>query len=208
MLSDIDLLGTEYGGTCSDKVLHFQKVLSANGIHAQLHSAWINDHRCHRLLTTEIDSQKYFIDVGSGWPILQLIPAFKSIRFSVFGMTFETVQSDEEIHLFHKTKDEFKLMVRIPIESQSESQIIDEINNRFIDKSIYPFEKSIRFSKIADESFVFLKGNRLRTFGSRDFQEQILSEAEILNFLAHQMSLNDTPAKLRNALRSSIAKLH
>ena len=66
MLNDFNCVGTKLGGTCSDKVIHFKKILAKNGVESRLHSAIINGLDCHRLLTVEIYEDKYYIDVGSG----------------------------------------------------------------------------------------------------------------------------------------------
>ena len=114
MLNNKNILGSKLGGTCSDKVIHFQKVLISNEIRTRLHSAIINKKECHRMLSVMIDNEKYFIEIGSGWPCTKLFPASKSIEFSVFGMKFKTKLVEDQVLLYHKTINDYQLMVTIP----------------------------------------------------------------------------------------------
>lgn len=190
MLNNIPKAPLALGGTCSDKVLHFKVVLSANGIASKLHSAFIKGVECHRMLSIEIDNGKYFIDVGSGWASTKLFPAFAPIEYSVYGMTFKTKVFEDNIVLFHKTDDEFKPMVTIPLKTKSEELILEEINNRFADTSIYPFKNSLRFSIVKDSSFYFIKGNRLRIYRTEKITEQILTTDGTFNLINNQFEFD------------------
>lgn len=192
MLNDKKIVASDLGGTCSDKVLHFKKVLLENGISSKLHSAIINGVECHRMLTVEFDNQKYFVDVGSGWASPKLFPAFEPIEYSVYGMTFKTELTNDNLLLFHKTNDEFKLMTTIPLKSKSEDIILFDIENRFNDKSVYPFQNSLRFSKVIGNEFYFLKGNRLRIFSESQIVEKTLSLNEIYNLITRKFNFNLT----------------
>ncbi|MRT94657.1 asparagine synthetase B [Ancylomarina sp. 16SWW S1-10-2] len=183
MLNNIDMIGTALGGTCSDKVLHFKKVLADNGIESKLHSAYINEKECHRMLSIEINDKKYFIDPGSGWGNPKLLPSFEVISYSVFGMTFKTELTNENLLLFHRTNGQFKLMIRIPVKSKSENEIFADIQNRFSNGVGYPFQSSLRFSKVIEDSFYFIKGNRLRIFRSSGIEEHVLRKAEVKNLI-------------------------
>lgn len=195
MLNNISKIASPSGGTCSDKVLHFKKILADNGIISKLHSAFISAVECHRMLSVEIDNQKYFIDVGSGWASTKLFPAFAPFEYSVYGMTFKTEVFAENIVLFHKTENEFKPMVTIPLQTKSEEIILEEINNRFADTSIYPFQNSLRFSKVKDNSFYFIKGNTLRIYNQNKQTEIKLSEEEILNMIQDNFNFDLTNMK-------------
>jgi asparagine synthase (glutamine-hydrolysing) len=181
MLNNKNIVASDWGGTCSDKVLHFKEVLSGNSILSKLHSAFINDVECHRMLTVEIDNKQYFIDAGSGWVSPKLFPAFEPIEYSVYGMTFKTELSNNNLLLFHKTNDDFKLMVTIPLKSKTEAEILANIENRFSNGTAYPFQNSLRFSKVIDNSFYFIKGDRLRIYNDNGIDEKILSKSEIKN---------------------------
>lgn len=164
MLNKKIVIGSPLGGTCSDRVLHFKKVLIENGIPSTLHSAFINNVECHRMLTVELDNLKYFIDVGSGWPSIKLFPAFRPIMYDAYGMTFKTHITNTSVLLFHRTDKEFKLMTTIPFETKTEEEILQDINHRYDSNNIYPFQNSLRFSKVIDNKFLFLRGNCLRIY--------------------------------------------
>lgn len=192
MLNNKKIVASDLGGTCSDKVLHFRKVLLDNGISSKLHSAFINGVECHRMLTVEFDNQNYFIDVGSGWASPKLFPAFKPTEYSVYGMTFKTELSNDNLFLFHKTNDEFKLMTTIPLTAKGEDKILLDIENRFENKNIYPFHNSLRFSKVIGNEFYFLKGNLLRIFGENQTVEKTLTIDEVHNLITHKFDFNLT----------------
>jgi arylamine N-acetyltransferase len=192
MLNNKKIVASDLGGTCSDKVLHFKKVLSDNGIISKLHSAFLNGVECHRMLSVELNNQRYFIDVGSGWASPKLFPAFKPTEYSVYGMTFKTELSNDNLLLFHKTNDEFKLMTTIPLKSKPENEILIDIENRFDNKNIYPFHNSLRFSKVIGNEFYFLKGNRLRIFSESQIVEKTLSLNEIYNLITRKFNFNLT----------------
>lgn len=192
MLNNKKIVASNLGGTCSDKVLHFKKVLFDKGISSKLHSAFINGVECHRMLTVELDNQRYFIDVGSGWASTKLFPAFKPTEYSVYGMTFKTELSNDNLLLFHKTKDAFKLMTTIPLTVKEEDKILLDIENRFDKRNNYPFQNSLRFSKVIGNEFYFLKGNRLRIFSESQIVEKTLSLNEIYNLITRKFNFNLT----------------
>lgn len=192
MLNNKKIVASNLGGTCSDKVLHFKKVLFDNGISSKLHSAFINGVECHRMLTVELDNQRYFIDVGSGWASPKLFPSFKLTEYSVYGMTFKTQLSNDNLLLFHKIKDEFKLMTTIPLTSKEEDKILLDIENRFDKRNSYPFQNSLRFSKVIGNEFYFLKGNLLRIFSESHIVEKTLSLNEIYNLITGKFNFNLT----------------
>ena len=180
MLNNKDVAASDSGGTCSDKVLHFKKILADNGFTSKLHSAFIKGIECHRMLTTEINGEKYFIDVGSGWPSQKLFPADKPVEYSVYGMTFKTELSDNNLLLYHKIgNNTFTLMETIPLHSMCEEKILSDIAKRFDCKKTYPFNNSLRFSKVIGESFYFIKGDKLKIYNDRRIEEKVVSEPEI-----------------------------
>lgn len=195
MLNNISKAPSKLGGTCSDKVLHFKSVLAENGIVSKLHSAFINGVECHRMLSIEIDNEKYFIDVGSGWASTKLFPAFTPLEYSIFGMTFKTGVFADKIVLLHKTDKEFKPMVTIPLQTKSEKLILEEINNRFVDSSIYPFQNSLRFSKVKDNSFYFIKGDTLKIYNKYKKTEVKLTGEEIFKMIEEVFNFDLTNLK-------------
>jgi arylamine N-acetyltransferase len=190
MLNDFNCVGTKLGGTCSDKVIHFKKILAENGIESKLHSAFINGIDCHRLLTVEISLKSYFIDVGSGWANTKLIPAFEEIEYDAYGMSYRTELTKSGIRVLHKTDIEYKLMMLIPTVEMNETEILDAIEKRYHNKSIYPFNSSLRFSKLIGDTFYFIKGNQLRKFSSQKFESQQLNKMDLYEWLTQHFEFD------------------
>lgn len=189
MLNKIKNKNLSLGGTCSDKVLHFREVLENNGIVTKLHSSFINNIECHRMLSVLINNKKYFIDIGSGWPFLKLIPEFTPIEFSVYGMSFKTKMFDNKVIIYHKTIEEYKQMIDVPMFTKSESDILCDIENRYKDTSIYPFHNSLRFSIVKDDSFYFIKGNILRIYKVTGITEKTINSNEINDLIQNEFGI-------------------
>ncbi|MBE7688822.1 hypothetical protein F6A46_11370 [Tenacibaculum finnmarkense genomovar ulcerans] len=189
MLNNIENNDLSLGGTCSDKVLHFREVLKNNGIETKLHSSFINNVECHRMLSVLIDKKKHFIDIGSGWPSLKLFPELTPIEYSVYGMSFKTEIFESKLIISHKTGEVYKQMIDVPIFTKSETDILCDIENRFKDISIYPFQNSLRFSIIKDDSFYFIKGDILRIYNETERIERKLDSTEINNLLQNKFGI-------------------
>ena len=189
MLNNIENKDLSLGGTCSDKVLHFREVLKNNGIETKLHSSFINDEECHRMLSVLIDKKKHFIDIGSGWPSLKLFPELTPIEYSVYGMSFKTEIFESKLIISHKTGGDYKQMIDVPLFTKSESDILCDIENRYKDTSIYPFQNSLRFSIIKDDSFYFIKGNTLRIYNETGIIEKTLNPGGINKLLQKEFGI-------------------
>ena len=90
LLHNVQATSTEFGGTCSDKTLSYLVAAKAAGLDAHLHSARIDGQETHRLVRLEIENQRYFADIGNGWPSIQLYPAESPIVYECYGMRFRT----------------------------------------------------------------------------------------------------------------------
>lgn len=189
MLNKIKNKDLSLGGTCSDKVLHFRGVLKNNDIETKLHSSFINNMECHRMLSVLINNKKYFIDIGSGWPFLKLIPEFTPIEFSVYGMSFKTKIFENKFIIYHKTGKEYKQMIDVPMFTKNESDILYDIENRYKDTSIYPFHNSLRFSIVKDDSFYFIKGNILRIYNVTGITEKTINSNEINDLIQKEFGI-------------------
>ena len=195
MLNNLQIVGSSLGGTCSDKVLHFKKVLKKNGIESKLHSAFINDKECHRMLVVEINEKKYFIDPGSGWINPKLYPDFKNVEYDLFGMSYKTELTTKNLFLYHKSSNDYKLTVRIPLKSKPENDILLDIENRYQNKDQYPFKNNFRFTKLIDDAFYFIKGDQLRVYRDSGVKEEILEREEIKNLIQNKFNFNLKPYK-------------
>ena len=186
MLNKIDNQDLSLGGTCSDRVLYFKEILFQNNIKTRLHSSLINGIDCHRMLSVILCQQKFYIDIGSGWPMLKLIPENSPIEYEICGMHFKTEIIGSNINVYHRTRHTLKKTIVIPNTSKSEREILNAIENRYVDTSIYPFHNSLRYSILKDDAFFFLKKNKLRIFNNYAIVEKELSTQEIITFLQNE----------------------
>ncbi|WP_260996499.1 arylamine N-acetyltransferase [Thalassolituus hydrocarboniclasticus] len=154
------------GGTCSDKVLAFRDRLTAQGIKARLHSAFINGQNCHRVLVLDIDGERYFADVGNGWPSVRLFPADSDSSYLAYGIEFSSYRNGDWLDIYQQKEGRCSLSVRIPLALMDEEQVEQMIQNRFDGSTEYPFDDGIRCAQVLGDAFVFLKRDRLRIFQS------------------------------------------
>lgn len=149
------------GGTCSDKTLSFMAAGIRAGFDVRLHSGAIGGHEIHRLARVHIEGRSYFADVGNGWPALRLYPADVEIAFRCYGMGFRTQISTHRVSVFHERCGVETLQLEIDTRGRPEAEILADIDRRFSSGVVYPFSSSVRFSKIVDDRFLFLRGDRL-----------------------------------------------
>lgn len=152
------------GGTCSDKTLAFFADAQNLGANVFLHSANIGGKEIHRLIRLNINGRTFFADVGNGWPTLYLLPADKQISFECFGMEYRTKIIDDWVQVFHKKQEQEALQVEISTACKPEKVILAQIKSRYSPDIGYPFSRSLRFSLIVDNEFLFLRGNRLERY--------------------------------------------
>lgn len=156
------------GGTCSDKVLHAFELFKRNGFDVHLHSSFIDDVECHKMLRLEIEGLSYFADVGNAWPAVKLFPADEEIRYVSCGILFYTKLSGERIDIYQDIDGEIVNTVSIPRKSKSEREIEDDIKNRF--SGTFPFSGHIFFAQIVGDKFLFLRDAQLYIYSDCDSQ--------------------------------------
>ena len=154
-----------YGGTCSDKTLSFLYAARHSGFDASLHSAYIGGQEIHRLAKLNIGGRSYFADVGNGWPALKLYPLDREISYCCFGMRFRTEISGQRMAVFHLRNGAEACQLEIDFRDRPEDQIKADIAARFVNGIEYPFSKSLRFSLVINDRFIFLRGERLEIYG-------------------------------------------
>ncbi len=152
------------GGTCSDMTLRFLRVARRAGIDARLHSGFIRGKEIHRLARIKLDGRSYFADVGNGWPALRLYPADGEVEHHAFGMRFRTQIQDSRVHVFHQRRGQEYLQLEIAVEPRPEEEIYADITRRFSSGVDYPFSRSLRFSRIVGQRFMFLRGDQLEIY--------------------------------------------
>jgi arylamine N-acetyltransferase len=149
------------GGICTDKNYYLYNKLREEGFSVKLHSSEINGQSIHQLIKVDIGKQSYLIDVGLGWPILHPIPLFCNSKQDAFGIEFEAKIENNQLFLFMIKENEKTLSYTSNIYEYCQSVVLDEIKNSYSESINYPFNSSIRFSKIVNNEFYFLKGDIL-----------------------------------------------
>jgi len=148
---------TSQGGICTDKNFYLYKLLYNKGFYVKLHSAQINGQNIHQLIKIEIEEKSYLIDVGLGWPILQPIPLFTHSIWQNFGIEFKTEIKRNILYVYRVEKQKESLNYITNISNYNQEIVKKEIENSYNKNIDYPFINSIRFSKIVDNEFYFLK---------------------------------------------------
>jgi len=158
------------GGTCSDKTQSFIKAARQAGFSASLHSAFIGGREIHRLARVHIGKQMFFADIGNGWPALKLYPADREIHYTAFGMRFRTEVNSSRVVVFHTRNNKETCQVEIELRQRPENEIEADIAKRFTSGIEYPFSRSLRFSQIVNDRFLFIRGDNLEIYGSGSFE--------------------------------------
>lgn len=171
LLNNMEPKTTAYGGTCSDKTLSYLTAAKADGLHAHLHSARIGGQEIHRLVRLEINNQRYFADVGNGWPSIQLFSAATSIEYACYGMRFRTRIKNGVITIYHRKRGIEKLQMEIDIAAKPEAEIRHAIVNRFSSNLSYPFSDQLRFSMVVGKRFLFIRDTHLEIYSSSGYEE-------------------------------------
>ena len=150
-----------YGGTCSDKTVYLKHKLDLINIESKLHSAFINGKEMHRLLKININSEAFLLDVGLGWPLIYPLSLKNEININCFGLFFKTKIKENVFELYKFNNNNYTLSYSASIFDIDSGKIKSQINKRFVNTEQYPFSNSIRFSKIVNNEFYFLKDNIL-----------------------------------------------
>jgi len=180
-----------YGGTCSDRTIYLKQKLDLLGIKSKLHSAQINGKDMHRLLKITIEGAPFLLDVGLGWPLIFPISLNNEEVFNIFGLTFKTTIKNEKLTLLKKNQNGFTISYETTIQDLDENIIENQINNRFINTEQYPFSNSIRFSKLVNNEFYFLKGNQFGYSKNGKFKNKIINNfAEYLDLFENIFAFN------------------
>ena len=171
LLNDVLPTTGLYGGTCSDKTLSYLDAVKTAGLDAYLHSARIGGKEIHRLVRLEIDNQRYFADIGNGWPSIHLFPAYTPIEYECYGMAYRTKIVDGVITVYHRKHGVEKQQMEIDITEKSDAEIRQRIANRFSSNITYPFSNQLRFSMIVGQRFLFIRDTQLEIYSSNGYEE-------------------------------------
>ncbi len=171
ILNNIKPVTTEYGGTCSDKALSYLAVAKASGLEAYLHSARIGGQEIHRLVRLEIGKERYFADIGNGWPSIQLFPATTPVIYECYGMRYRTTIENGVITVYHRKRGVEKKQMEIDIVAKPEAEVYNKIKNRFSTNIIYPFNNELRFSMVVGDRFLFIRDTKLEIYSNNGYEE-------------------------------------
>ena len=158
------------GGTCSDKTLSFVDDCRLAGFKVALHSGFIKGEEIHRLARLRIDGRDFFADVGNGWPSLHLYPADREVSYRCFGMGFRTEIRSGRVSVFHEKGGNEALQLEIEVNGRPESEIMEDIKNRYSSGAVYPFSDRLRISRVVENSFLFLRSDRLEIYSDNGFE--------------------------------------
>lgn len=169
------------GGTCSDKVLAFQKTLAQHAIESRLHTSlmpdWANPEAdlqdSHRLLVMELGGERYFADVGNGWPSVRLFSFERAVHYRVFGIEYYSEITSESVDVYHLKEGKRTLSQRVPKQLTSEAAVRDAVDRRFSTGKKYPFSTGLRFAQVIGDEFRFLKKDQLQIYSQSGRVERI-----------------------------------
>jgi len=159
-----------FGGTCSDKTLSFLQTLRARGFEAYLHSAFIRGKETHRLVRVHLGEQRFYADIGNGWPSIRLYPQKIESSYSAYGMRFRTEIDSRWMRVFHLKNGIEQLQLELEFDCKGEEDILLDIKRRYDPGFEYPFSHSLRFAQIVDDSFLFLRGEQLEVFRHESYE--------------------------------------
>ncbi len=161
LILETGLNPSEQGGICTDRNFYLYKSLKQKGFSVKLHSAQINGENIHQLIKIDISGKSFLIDVGLGWAIMKPIPLNQNSKQSAYTLEFEAIIENNQLYLYKVEKDNKSLNYSTSISEYDQKQVRKEIDNSYDAKINYPFRNSIRFSKVIENEFYFLKGNIL-----------------------------------------------
>lgn len=118
-----------------------------------------------------MNGRVYFADVGNGWPALKLYPAEREVAFRCFGIGFRTEVAGTLLSVFCERHGRESLQLEVDVRAKPEDSIRAAIERRFTSGIVYPFSKDVRFSRLVQNRFIFLRGERLEMYGEDAYEE-------------------------------------
>lgn len=209
LLNDVQPTTGVYGGTCSDKTLSYLEAAKSAGLDAHLHSARIGGKEIHRLVRLEIDNQRYFADIGNGWPSIHLFPANTPIEYECYGMAYRTRVEEGVITVYHRKNGIEKQQMEIDIEEKPDAEIRQSIANRFSANITYPFSNQLRFSMISGRRFLFIRDTLLEIYSDAGYEEiSSLTKIDIKTLIMKYFKYDISPLESFIVKNSSSHKQH
>jgi len=173
LLYGIKVKSSHLGGTCTNRTIYFMEYLEnkyGNLIKFNYGIAEINERPTHRILKFEFCKKIYFIDVGVGFPLNKVIPAFKNIKFSAFGIQFSTRKFNDDIIVSSdiKKKGELKVLYKIKVSEDYQMNQEELLSKQQSDFNQVPFRFGIRYMFIQDNTFYMIRHDNKDVFNQND----------------------------------------
>jgi len=158
---------SHYGGTCSDRSIHFKQLLEEEFKHTsidiKLHRAYIQKKKTHTILRIKINKQIYFCDVGMGFPITKLLPSHKNIEFNSYNIKFKSITTTDKITVYIDEGDGEKELMQIDKKEQPQEEVEKEILERWENKEKLPFNYKLRYFFIYNDKYHQIKNDKYFT---------------------------------------------
>jgi hypothetical protein len=83
------------------------------------------------------------------------------IEYFCYGIGFRSIIKEEFMEIqVKKDGKEYEEFFIIPFKTKSEEEILEKIANRFLNKPDYPFDGSLLYSFIHEDTFYLIRGDK------------------------------------------------
>lgn len=154
-----NLVERGWGGNCYILNIHFMRLLEALGFWCYL----VKVSPGHIGIIVSIQEQDYFVDVGYGAPLNQLVPIQDSPWSSTIFQEKIVIKYKEKNQLIYDRsyKGNVFLSKTIDLEPIEETDIEPDIEASFVDKDDNSFMRRINMVLTTDDKYMWVRNNRL-----------------------------------------------
>ncbi|WP_454880480.1 arylamine N-acetyltransferase family protein [Sphingobacterium detergens] len=205
------LVTEKRGGYCYEQNSLFKEVLQALGFNIKMHLArvlWSSKDgsetaRTHMLLTTDIEGQKYLVDVGFGSMTLTAPVLFNSEQETPNGL-FRLISLDDNFYRLDVFKNEWLPIYKFTLEEVQLSDL-DMANWYVATGPSSMFNKFLMITRVDEHAryALFNKEFNIRDNEGGKKSSEISSEEELQSVLTNYFKLN-LPASLLTALYTKL----
>lgn len=205
------LVTEKRGGYCYEQNSLFKEVLQAVGFNIKMHLArvlWSSKDgsetaRTHMLLTSDIEGQKYLVDVGFGSMTLTAPVLFNSEQETPNGL-FRLISLDDNFYRLDVFKNEWLPIYKFTLEEVQLSDL-DMANWYVATGPSSMFNKFLMITRVDEHAryALFNKEFNIRDNEGGKKSSEISSEEELQSVLTNYFKLN-LPASLLTALYTKL----
>lgn len=205
------LVTEKRGGYCYEQNSLFKEVLQALGFNIKMHLArvlWSSKDgsetaRTHMLLTSDIEGQKYLVDVGFGSMTLTAPVLFNSEQETPNGL-FRLISLDDNFYRLDVFKNEWLPIYKFTLEEVQLSDL-DMANWYVATGPSSMFNKFLMITRVDEHAryALFNKEFNIRDNEGGKKSSEISSEEELQSVLTNYFKLN-LPASLLTALYTKL----